>query len=137
MKIQVSEPPPRIITAHVGMMLQACRSALDYAAITLAKRDEVKALRKVYFPITVDQAGFGLAAASKLKGFSAASTSLVESFQPYVTGSHWLRLLNGLNIDDKHNRLLRAAAITAGVGLTNGFGPVEIGGGRRYMGTYS
>jgi hypothetical protein len=128
MMIKLTEPPPRVVTAHMGMMLQACRSALDYAAITLAKSDQVKKLRDVYFPIATDKPAFELASAKKLKGMSEASTDLVERFQPYVTGRQWLRLLNGLNRDDKHNRLLRATAVSAGIGLTNGFGAIKIGG---------
>jgi hypothetical protein len=93
--------------ARIKSVLEHERSALDYLAVELTKRHGTsKGL--IYYPLAQSTQDFSTVMENKMPGVAAAATKVaaaIEKWQPYQPGMEWLRDLNKLTREQKHNRL--------------------------------
>jgi len=97
-----------IISAEIGAIINATRSALDLLAATLATRNGVKPNADTHFPIfrciydMIDPIG----GVETKKWLSAAEIATIKSLEPYNGGDEVLFVLHQLDIKRKHERLI-------------------------------
>jgi hypothetical protein len=93
--------------ARVKSVLEQERSALDYLAVEITeRRGTPKGL--IYYPLAQSAQEFPAVMDSKMPGVAAALpgvAAVIEKWQPYQPGREWLRDLNQLAREQKHNRL--------------------------------
>jgi hypothetical protein len=92
---------------RIKNVVEAQRSALDYLAVEITNRHGTpKGL--IYYPLAQAPNEFGPQMDSKMPGVATADPSIastIERFQPYQPDGEWLRELNQLAREQKHNRL--------------------------------
>ncbi|HTX30109.1 MAG TPA: hypothetical protein VMD09_01925 [Solirubrobacteraceae bacterium] len=93
--------------ARVKNILEAQRSALDYLAVEITnQRGTPKGL--IYYPLAQSASEFDGEMNGKMPGVMANAPDIakaVEARQPFQPGYDWLRDLNQLTREQKHNRL--------------------------------
>ena len=93
--------------ARVKSVLEQERSALDYLAVEITKgHGTPKGL--IYYPLAQSAHDFPKEVDRKMPGVRAAASEIataIEKWQPYKPGVEWLRDLNKLAREQKHNRL--------------------------------
>ena len=93
--------------ARIKSVLEQQRSALDYLAVEVtARHGTPKGL--LYYPLAQDDANFSAEVDNKMPGVRAARPDIadvIKSWQPYKPAVEWLRQLNSLAREQKHNRL--------------------------------
>jgi hypothetical protein len=93
--------------ARVKSVLEQERSALDYLAVEITKlHGTPKGM--IYYPLAPSMHDFPATMKSKMPGIAAAVpkvAAVIEKWQPYQPGVEWLRDLNQLAREQKHNRL--------------------------------
>lgn len=93
--------------ARVKSVLEQERSALDYLAVEITKGyGTPRGL--IYYPLAKSAHDFPMEMESKMSGVRAAApevATVIEKWQPYQPGAGWLRDLNQLAREQKHNRL--------------------------------
>jgi hypothetical protein len=93
--------------ARVKSVLEQERSALDYLAVEITKRHGTTN-GLIYFPLAQSAHDFPMEMERKMPGVAAATPKVataIEKRQPYQQGMEWLRDLNQLAREQKHNRL--------------------------------
>jgi hypothetical protein len=93
--------------ARVKSVLEQERSALDYLAVEITKKYGTPG-GMIYYPLAVDAHNFASEIERKMPRVSATAPSVaaaIERWQPYQPGVDWLRDLNKLAREQKHNRL--------------------------------
>jgi hypothetical protein len=93
--------------AGVKSVLEQERSALDYLAVEITERyGTPKGM--IYYPLAQSESDFSLQMQSKMPGVAAAAPAIaavIKKWQPYQQSGEWLRHLNQLAREQKHNRL--------------------------------
>jgi hypothetical protein len=93
--------------ARVKSVLEQERSALDYLAVEITKlHGTPKGL--IYYPLAQSARDFPTVIESKMPGVAASAgkvAATIAKWQPYQLGVEWLRDLNQLAREQKHNRL--------------------------------
>jgi hypothetical protein len=106
-----STEPPAHFVLLTGEIVQALRTALDYAVgdvITRACGSAPAEATLFEFPIFTESTKYERAKRSKLAGASDEDVELIDSVQPFTIATpdtHPLWVLHRLNIEDKHRRL--------------------------------
>jgi hypothetical protein len=93
--------------ARVKSVLEQERSALDYLAVEITKMHGTSN-GLIYYPLAQSAQEFPSVMAGKMPGVAAAAPAVataIEKWQPYQLGGEWLRDLNRLAREQKHNRL--------------------------------
>lgn len=114
LKVRFDPPPiPGKIPVIVGEILFQFRSALDHLACALAIHNGAKTISDVYFPTGTSVDHFKSQAKGKIHRLSADARTMVAALEPYNGGKgHWIRVLHSINLVDKHQALIPAAAAT-------------------------
>ena len=93
--------------ARIKSVLEQQRSALDYLAVEITNRyGTPKGL--IYYPLAQSDANFSFEMDHKMPGVRPARQdieSAIKKWQPYQPGMEWMRELNQLAREQKHNRL--------------------------------
>jgi hypothetical protein len=93
--------------SRIKNILEHQRSALDYLAVAITtKYGRSKGL--IYYPLAPDESQFASEMDRKMPGVAAAEPQIataIKRFQPYGPTGEWLRHLNQLTREQKHNRL--------------------------------
>jgi hypothetical protein len=93
--------------ARVKSVLEQERSALDYLAVEITKEHGTPN-GLIYYPLAQNAQNFHLEIERKMPGVAAAAPNVattIEKWQPCQPGVEWLRDLNQLAREQKHNRL--------------------------------
>jgi hypothetical protein len=93
---------------RVKNVLEAQRSALDYLAVRITERYGTPSKKFIYYPLAQSEPEFPSEMGSKMPGVAAAEPGIAEAikqFQPFQINGEWLRDLNQLTREQKHNRL--------------------------------
>jgi hypothetical protein len=93
--------------ARIKSVLEQERSALDYLAVEITKKHGTPKGR-IYYPFAQSVQDFPKEMKRKMPGVAAAAPKVataIEKWQPYQSGMDWLRDLNQLANEQKHNRL--------------------------------
>ena len=93
--------------ARVKSVLEQERSALDYLAVDITKKYGIPG-GLIYYPLAQSARDFPMEMERKMPGVAAAAPKVataIEKWQPYQPGVEWLRDLNQLAREQKHNRL--------------------------------
>jgi hypothetical protein len=93
--------------ARVKSVLEQERSALDYLAVEITKVHGVSN-GMIYYPLAQSSQEFPSVMARKMPGVAVAAPAVataIEKRQPYRPSGEWLRDLNRLAREQKHNRL--------------------------------
>lgn len=104
-------PPPGEIVLLTGEIVQALRTALDYAVATIIERatgEPPSSASTFEFPVFVDPVRYEKSKRTKLDGVSAGDIAIINAVQPFTAASpatQPLWLLHRLNIEDKHRKL--------------------------------
>jgi len=115
-KIQ-AEPIPAMLSIIAGETLYQLRSALDHVMCALAIQNGATNITHTYFPTGADVQNFETQAKEKIKLLSPEARAMVASLEPFNGGKGYgLRLLNSINLVDKHQGLI---AIASGVFSTS------------------
>ncbi len=94
-----------LIHVIVGEVAYQLRSALDVAAVALARLNGAKNVRHVSFPFATTEHGF-LAMLANMIDLSQPVKDAIASFTPYRGGNDLLYGLHDLCNTDKHNNLI-------------------------------
>jgi hypothetical protein len=91
----------------VKNVLENQRSALDYLAVGITEKyGTPKGF--LYYPLAQSETDFAAQMNSKMPGVAAARPDIADAIkrhQPYLATHEWLRQLNRLTREHKHNRL--------------------------------
>jgi hypothetical protein len=93
--------------ARVKSVLEQYRSALDYLAVDITNRYG-KPTGLIYYPLAQSDSNFAAEMDNKMPGVRVARPAVADAirgWQPYKPGIEWLRQLNQLAREQKHNRL--------------------------------
>jgi hypothetical protein len=88
-------------------ILENLRSPLDYLAVAVTERYGTPSAGMIYYPLAQSASDFTAQLNSKMPGVSAHPL-IADAFarhQPYLPTHGWLRELNQLTREQKHNRL--------------------------------
>ncbi|MBB2754746.1 UNVERIFIED_ORG: hypothetical protein GGI57_005482 [Rhizobium aethiopicum] len=101
-----------IVHVIVGEAVYQLRSALDVAAVALARANGAAEVSHVAFPIAKSQTAFASRNIQKDKmgGLSQPVKDVIASFAPYPGGNELLHGLSDLCNTDKHNNLIGSIA---------------------------
>ncbi len=92
---------------RIKNILENQRSALDYLAVAITKEyGTPKGL--IYYPLAPEESQFDGEMDRKMPGVAEAEPQIADAikrFQPYRPDGEWLRQLNRLTREQKHNRL--------------------------------
>ncbi|NEJ73768.1 hypothetical protein GR197_25045 [Rhizobium phaseoli] len=100
-----------IIHVIIGEAAYQLRSALDVAAVALARYNGAASVNHVYFPFARTQHEFlAKGTQGKMVGLAQPVQDAIASFAPYRGGNELLYGLNDLCNTDKHNNLLATIA---------------------------
>ncbi|MDF0659727.1 MULTISPECIES: hypothetical protein [unclassified Rhizobium] len=96
-----------LVHVIVGEVAYQLRSALDVAAVALARLNGATNVKHVYFPFAGTEHEFlAKGAQGKMAGLSETAKDVIVSFAPYRGGNDLLYGLNDLCNTDKHNNLI-------------------------------
>jgi hypothetical protein len=105
------QPPPRFMDVHFGIIVHALRSSLDMLAVALARRNGVKPVAHIHFPVSRSAGHFkSKGAREKIKGIKDSDIAKIEDLQPHKGGNGLLLALHDLDLIRKHTRLLQVRA---------------------------
>lgn len=102
------EPPPALINAEVGAIINSIRSSLDILIAAVARRHGVPD-KNSYFPIANSRDQFltgGYKGAKVIKALPIAAQTTIERLEPWKGGNPCLIALHELDILRKHKRLI-------------------------------
>ncbi|QKK24692.1 hypothetical protein [Rhizobium hidalgonense] len=100
-----------IVHVIVGEAAYQLRSALDVAAVALARANGAADVRRVAFPFAKTQSEFSnKGIQGKMNGLSQRVKDVIASFAPYRGGNELLHGLSDLCNTDKHNNLIGSIA---------------------------
>src|ERR1035441_4334566 len=101
------EKERRRFRTRVKNVLENQRSALDYLAVGITEKyGTPKGF--LYYPLAQSETDFAAQMNSKMPGGAAARPDIADAIKrhhPYVATHEWLRQLNRLTREHKHNRL--------------------------------
>lgn len=92
---------------RIKNILEAERSVLDYLAVELTNRHGTPR-GLIYYPLSQDEPGFDDEMENKMPGVAANRPDIADAIkkhQPWQPNGEWLRELNQLTREQKHNRL--------------------------------
>ena len=97
----------RRFKTRIKNVLENQRSSLDYLAVAITKQYG-SPTGLIYYPLAHADAGFQSEMDGKMPGVASAEPTIaatIRKYQPYQPGMEWLRHLNRLTREQKHNRL--------------------------------
>jgi hypothetical protein len=101
------EKERRRFRTRVKNVLENQRSALDYLSVGITEKyGKPKGL--IYYPLAQSEQDFAAQMDGKMPGVAAARPDIADAIkrrQPYLQTHEWLRQLNQLTREHKHNRL--------------------------------
>jgi hypothetical protein len=108
--LEVVEPIPDLISAHVGAILEGQRGCLDFLVTALAEKNGAIEPRDCYFPIAdCEQAFLEGRTQKKIKRLAPEDRKVIHALKPYKGGNDLLYALNWLNNKGKHRKLIPVA----------------------------
>ncbi len=117
-------PFPSKIPVIIGDILFQLRSALDHLVCALAIHNGANKVSDISFPTGTSRDHFEKQAKERLHRLSLDAKAMVSNLEPYNGGKgHWLRVLHSINIVDKHQALIPAAAATFQTNASLSFKP--------------
>lgn len=113
-KVKIDPAPvPQLISVVAGEVLFLLRSSFDHMACALAIQNGATKTNDVYFPTGRDIEHFVAQAKEKIHRLSSDAKGMIAALEPYDGGrGHWIRVLHSINLIDKHQSLIPAAAAT-------------------------
>jgi hypothetical protein len=94
--------------SRIKNILENQRSALDYLAVAITERYGTPGKGFIYYPLAASPQEFPQTMDSKMPGVAVNRPDIatkIEAYQPYQPMMQWLRTLNQLTREQKHNRL--------------------------------
>jgi hypothetical protein len=103
-------PFPLVLNVWTGAIIGSLRSALDFTAATLAKRNGKKPSADTHFPIFESELDMidPLTGIEREKWLTKRERTAIKSFKPYRGGNHAIWAIHKLNNLRKHERLISA-----------------------------
>lgn len=102
-----SQPLRDAFRAKVKTIIEQQRSALDYLAVGITEKHGIPK-GMLYYPLAQVDGEFASRMESKMPGVATAVPAIadvIRKYQPYQTAHGWIRELNTLAREQKHNRL--------------------------------
>lgn len=109
-KLTIREDVPLSLSAIIGDLVHNLRAALDIAICDAVRSNGASVVTSNGFPIFDKRREFKREVSRKIDGTNARTRRLIHLLKPYKSGRKALWSLHNLDIVDKHNTILVAAA---------------------------